>query len=1053
MRGSVDAVFEQAGRGTAGKRNKPGTPEAAAVTSPAAQPAPKASKPAEGGGTTEKTTGEDPRLAPYAAATARRAILSTEAMDTAEPTLVPAAGPNNLTEILADDSTAFGALETREDDNSNEDDDIVEKETRPRSLKARDVCCVVARSLICWWACTLHIAAPPGAHEHGIGMRIGGIPPPHPPPCIPPIPPHATSEGAPRLPTRVETVCRPPAAECPETPTPAGRYRSEILRETSTFGGRGSPLRRRWVSHFVSRDFVHVAIDSARETYHCGETVLRPFCPDFSLSSPRLEAAHAREVHVYGGASSPMVRRWAPHFFLRAIGRVATGSAPETYRFRDPVLRPFCPFRRRSSPRFEATPAREDHDSRGGSPPMMSRGTPTIFLCDSEHVAIVSAREMYRRVAPEFRPICPDVRFSAPRSIAPHYSETRSTTCLLECLCSGVALPQGGFEISSPIEPSSSLGRFPRVTSHYPERRPTTCLTAPTVGSVLLGKDQELSSPIGSRGFENQISRFRVEIQIRSLAQRRASSPGRVAFSGLPNVGFRVAFSGRTPPVVRLGVSISRVIPSPGIRETAHGAAEQHHGTTAERRGPDDPDVGWAVRHGLPAGTSTLRPQWRGIETGSGSGDRIEARAGSGAPHLEEQGEHPPFHDGIGGEIAAGYSQRAADRGSQHQDWPREPTGRPFQHQGVGRAGRRVTGGWQDRHLRDEREGRRPLPGRVRGSPGGWLGAERHPLRGGPSQRHPEPDPRQRPPAMAGRGEGEQGPIHLSHGDVALRAARLGGGRRHRRLGGGANPLLHAADSEGTRRLQALHLQRGRHDKDRVGRARQQVVGIHRLRRGREGCRRNRMAKSHQDTRSNNASAVCLQKGFLPEAWPQDMLQPDDMSERDGKGGLQDALRLPAPPPRDRQPRARALDRQPETLRAGGGKARPQEKEGGADCPAQRSPQRSKGGHRDQERVPLAQSREMRQDPLGLPRRPQGDRPVGDRLRVDQARSGMQDRTWMPLPGTQGLEPSQATCKPPDPRDKQWSGHVSEQKCRVHRADPWTVSASRVPRYEGYIDK
>ena len=172
MRGSVDAVLRHADQSKEGKRRQPATPEATAVTSPTAQPAPKASKPAEGGGTTEKTTGGDPRIPSYAAAAARRAALAVDAMDTAEPTLEPAAGPNTLTELLADDAATFGALEGQEDDNSNDDDETTEKDSRPRGQKARDSCCVVAKSLILWCFCTLHIAAPPGAHEHGIGMAL-----------------------------------------------------------------------------------------------------------------------------------------------------------------------------------------------------------------------------------------------------------------------------------------------------------------------------------------------------------------------------------------------------------------------------------------------------------------------------------------------------------------------------------------------------------------------------------------------------------------------------------------------------------------------------------------------------------------------------------------------------------------------------------------------------------------------------------------------------------------------------------------------------------------
>jgi len=65
-----------------------------------------------------------------------------------------------------------------------------------------------------------------------------------------------------------------------------------------------------------------------------------------------------------------------------------------------------------------------------------------------------------------------------------------------------------------------------------------------------------------------------------------------------------------------------------------------------------------------------------------------------------------------------------------------------------------------------------------------------------------------------------------------------------------------------------------------------------------------------------------------------------------------------------------------------------------------------------------------------------------------------QDR--LPLPGPQSLETrceSLAKYDTPNPRVKQWRGHVWRQPSRVHRADPRVRSASTVPRYEGYIDK
>ena len=242
----------------------------------------------------------------------------------------------------------------------------------------------------------------------------------------------------------------------------------------------------RWSPHLVSHDSVHGAICIASETYRCSETVLHPFGPDFRLSSPRLEATPAREVHDFGGASSPMVRRWTPHFFLRVSEHSPPDSICETYHSREPILRPFRPVLLRSSPRFEAAPAREAHDSRGDSPPMRRRWAPHIYLCDCVCTTPISTCETH-----------------------PHYSECRPTTCLLECLCAlGSALPQGGREISSPIEHCSSLDRSPRVTSRYSVRRSTTCSTArrPWGHGALLGKGQKSSSPMGS-------SRFRIEIQ------------------------------------------------------------------------------------------------------------------------------------------------------------------------------------------------------------------------------------------------------------------------------------------------------------------------------------------------------------------------------------------------------------------------------------------------------------------------------------------------------------------------------------------------------------
>ena len=61
------------------------------------QPATKASKAAENERTTERTTGEDPRLASYAAAAAKRAASAAVAMETTETLVVPAAGTSSLT--------------------------------------------------------------------------------------------------------------------------------------------------------------------------------------------------------------------------------------------------------------------------------------------------------------------------------------------------------------------------------------------------------------------------------------------------------------------------------------------------------------------------------------------------------------------------------------------------------------------------------------------------------------------------------------------------------------------------------------------------------------------------------------------------------------------------------------------------------------------------------------------------------------------------------------------------------------------------------------------
>ena len=136
------------------------------------------------------------------------------------------------------------------------------------------------------------------------------------------------------------------------------------------------------------------------------------------------------------------------------------------------------------------------------------------------------------------------------------------------------------------------------------------------------------------------------------------------------------------------------------------------------------------------------------------------------------------------------------------------------------------------------------------------------------------------------------------------------------------------------------------------------------------------------------------------------------------------------------------------------GKARAQEEKEGAGGPAQRSVQRSKGHPRTQEGMPLAPGWQVQASPRGLQVRPQGSRPGGDRLRLGPYQwADVQDRIRMPLPGAQRLVPSQAVFKFPHPRDKQWSECASRHEDRVHRTDPWTNSASTVPRYEGYIDK
>ena len=57
MSGTIDALFEQHEKNDKKKRDRLKTPEGATVTSPVAQPAAKATKPAEGDGKAEKKKG------------------------------------------------------------------------------------------------------------------------------------------------------------------------------------------------------------------------------------------------------------------------------------------------------------------------------------------------------------------------------------------------------------------------------------------------------------------------------------------------------------------------------------------------------------------------------------------------------------------------------------------------------------------------------------------------------------------------------------------------------------------------------------------------------------------------------------------------------------------------------------------------------------------------------------------------------------------------------------------------------------------------------------
>ena len=175
MSGTIDAIFEQHERNEKKKRDRLKTPDGGTVTSPVEKPAAKANKAAESSGSNEEASGTARRTIPFAEYRIARVAAPAATSNAKDQQPDPADEHSDLSAVLMDDSATFGLLEGREDDHSIDLDEAHRKDPIPDGKHARFWSCVVAASPLFWWLTALHIAAAPGAHEHGMLMGIGGI--------------------------------------------------------------------------------------------------------------------------------------------------------------------------------------------------------------------------------------------------------------------------------------------------------------------------------------------------------------------------------------------------------------------------------------------------------------------------------------------------------------------------------------------------------------------------------------------------------------------------------------------------------------------------------------------------------------------------------------------------------------------------------------------------------------------------------------------------------------------------------------------------------------